>query len=76
MIILSFPEFKYGVMEVENGVQLGVLDEQSGLRFELPFTGDGLPELLSLLIEKGRKNLTDDQRLRLAEFLAEPDETS
>lgn len=66
MIRLTFTQCKWGTDRLDGGVQINLLDEQSGIFAHVPFSGDSLLELAKALSDE----LTPGQRSELRGHLS------
>jgi hypothetical protein len=64
MIRLSFSGCKWGNDAIDNGIQINLLDEKSGIIAHIPFQGEALVELM----KNASGQLTEEQKRELAPY--------
>lgn len=62
MIRVILTGVKWGIDPVDEGAQINLLDEQSGMLYHVPFTGDSLVALMTQLSE----HMSEEQKQAIA----------
>jgi hypothetical protein len=64
MLRIIFQSVAWGTDPIDDGIQINLLDKESNILAQVPFTGESVSGLIKEIAEKG--SLTADQKRELA----------